>query len=99
MKPFNLEDAKAGKAVCTRTGNKVRILDYNLNGEYPLAVAILSKYSSDAVITATNNGCVRIGEPSDLDLFMDNAIGEGWVNPNYITDVEFEGSIKITFEL
>ena len=29
MKPFNLEEAKAGKPVCTRDGKHVKILDWN----------------------------------------------------------------------
>lgn len=29
MKPFNLEEAKAGKPVCTRAGLPVRIIDYD----------------------------------------------------------------------
>ena len=29
MKPFNLEEAKNGKPVCTRCGNNVEIIDFN----------------------------------------------------------------------
>ena len=29
MKPFNLEEAKAGKPVCTRDGKEVKILDFD----------------------------------------------------------------------
>lgn len=36
MKPFNLEEAKAGKPVCTRDGRKVNILRFDLNNPYPI---------------------------------------------------------------
>ena len=34
MKPFNLEEAKAGAPVCTRDGKDVVIIDYNYKCAY-----------------------------------------------------------------
>jgi hypothetical protein len=37
MKPFNLEEAKAGKPVCTRDGKRVEIISFeNPNSVYPI---------------------------------------------------------------
>lgn len=32
MKPFNLEEVKAGKSVCNRDGNDVRIICFDKRG-------------------------------------------------------------------
>ena len=36
MKPFNLEEAKAGKPVCTGEGFKVKLLGFNKPGDFPI---------------------------------------------------------------
>jgi hypothetical protein len=40
MKEFNLEEAKSGKPVCTRDGNKARILCFDAKGEFPIYALI-----------------------------------------------------------
>lgn len=41
FKPFDLEQAKAGKPVCTRDGRKARIICFDLkNGNHPIVAAI-----------------------------------------------------------
>ena len=43
MKPFNLEEAKAGKSVCTRDGRRVEILSFdNPNNGYPILARVFS---------------------------------------------------------
>lgn len=43
MKPFNLEEAKAGKPVCTRDGRRVEILSFdNPNNGYPILARVFS---------------------------------------------------------
>lgn len=43
MKPFNLEEAKAGKPVCTRDGRRVGILSFdNPNNGYPILARVFS---------------------------------------------------------
>lgn len=41
FKPFDLEQAKAGKPVCTRDGRKARIICFDLkNGNHPIVAVI-----------------------------------------------------------
>ena len=40
LKPFNFEDAKAGKPVCTRGGRKARIIYFDAKGDYPIVALI-----------------------------------------------------------
>lgn len=43
MKPFNLEEAKAGKPVCTRDGRRVEILSFDKpNNGYPILARVFS---------------------------------------------------------
>lgn len=43
MKPFNLEEAKAGKPVCTRDGRRVEILSFdNPNNGSPILARVFS---------------------------------------------------------
>lgn len=43
MKPFNLEEAKAGKPVYTRDGRRVEILSFdNPNNGYPILARVFS---------------------------------------------------------
>lgn len=43
MKPFNLEEAKAGKPVCTRDDRRVEILSFdNPNNGYPILARVFS---------------------------------------------------------
>ena len=43
LKPFDLEAAKAGKAVCTRNGLKARILCFDKKGGRPIVALIIDK--------------------------------------------------------
>jgi len=40
MKPFNLEEAKAGKPVCTRSGRKARIICFDARNDQPIVALI-----------------------------------------------------------
>lgn len=44
MKPFNLEEAKAGKPVCTRDGRRVEIISFEnpSNNNYPILAKVFS---------------------------------------------------------
>ena len=49
MKPFNLEEAKAGKPVCTRDGKRVEIISFeNPNSVYPILARVFS-YNIDYI--------------------------------------------------
>ena len=77
MKPFNLEEAKAGKPVCTRDGRDVRIICFDKrDAQYPI-VALLSEIGIEAVALYHQNG--KTGN-SDKDLFMKPEKKTGWIN-------------------
>lgn len=70
LKPFNLEEAKAGKPVCTREGKPVRILCFDLRGaNYPIVAAVLSD-TGEALISYDEQGRHRHNEESEDDLMM-----------------------------
>lgn len=79
-KPFNLEEAKAGKPVCTRDGRKARIICFDKKGGYPLVVLIeddggewIENYEVDGLNDPN-------GKEDNLDLMMLPERKEGWVN-------------------
>ena len=81
LKPFNLEEAKKGKPVCTRDGRKVRIILFDLKDKnYPIAAAIQDKDGDESIRTYTVEGIYDKGEISGLDLMMLPEKHEGWVN-------------------
>lgn len=81
MKPFNLEAAKAGATVQTRSGKAARILCFDLRtAEYPLVVAVaegnrefISEY------TAAGKYYEEATEESGFDLFMAPVQRTVWV--------------------
>ena len=78
MKPFNLEEALAGKPVVTRDGRKVTelYLFKTANSSYPLRVCIdkdIKDYTDRGTYYAKDT-------TSEHDLFMEEPIIESWVN-------------------
>ena len=82
MKQFNIDEAKAGKPVCTRDGRDVRLICFDFKThrrDYPLVALIkdgdmetLSEYSVDGK---------SIMKRSEYDLFMKTVVKlEGYVN-------------------
>ena len=78
LKPFDLEEAKKGKPVCTRNGHKARIVCFDVKGaNYPILTLVEecgkeSTYCYDACGKSTVN--------TDMDLMMLPEKHEGWVN-------------------
>ena len=70
MKPFNLEEAKAGKPVCTRDGRKVRIICFDRKDNTPI-VEILQ--------CVHNDGKCFHYDTSNNDLMMLPEKKEGWI--------------------
>lgn len=78
LKEFNLEEAKAGKPVCTRDGRKARIICFDLNNKNFPIVAIINcdteenayQYDIDGVCDEHDN---------NLNLMMFPEKKEGWV--------------------
>lgn len=55
MKPFNLEEAKVGKPVCTRNGRRVEIISFEnpSNNNYPILARVFS-YNTDYINLSYN---------------------------------------------
>jgi len=78
LKEFNLEEAKAGKPVCTRDGRKARIICFDLNNKNFPIVAIINcdteenayQYDIDGVCDEHDN---------NLNLMMFPEKKEGWI--------------------
>lgn len=82
MKPFNLEEAKAGKSICTRDGAPARIICYDAKGNHPIIALIEDEegeremprdYTIDGFFNNPNI-------PSDSDLMMVGDKRKGWIN-------------------
>lgn len=80
MKPFNLEEAKAGKPVCTRDGKPVRIVEFDMKDEKFPIVAIMIGRDKEEVGTFTLQGTYHTGIENLRDLMMVANKREGWVN-------------------
>lgn len=83
FKPFDLEQAKAGKPVCTRNGRKARIICFDVKSEnYPMPALIEDENSIREIpATYTNKGRFHHDNPiHTLDLVMLSRKKEGWIN-------------------
>ena len=82
MKPFNLEQAKAGAPVCTRNGQPVRIVCYDLKGykNYPILALIEDTVGAESTISYALNGHHSLDSETGIDLMMASVKREGWVN-------------------
>ena len=78
MKPFDIEQAKAGKPVQTRDGNDVEIVRFDLRGEYPI-LAVIKYPKADSAITFTESGKSFKDDDSYHDLFMKPEIKVGYI--------------------
>lgn len=72
MKPFNLDEAMAGKPICTRNGHKARIIVTDIkNNSFPIAAAFTDPtYRTEQVKAYTKNGTILISGEHCLDLMM-----------------------------
>jgi hypothetical protein len=74
VKPFNLEEAKAGKSLCTRDGRNARIICYDCKKEkYPIVALITNNNSNDTWEDFEDysiKGSYMVDEEHDLDLFI-----------------------------
>lgn len=80
MKPFNLEEAKAGKPVCTRDGYDARILCFDAKNPYFPVVALVNIDGLDTVVTYDNTGRQVIDKENDADLMMKSETKTGYIN-------------------
>lgn len=85
LKPFNLEEAKAGKPVCTRDGRKARIICFDrlTSDDYSKIVACVTTYDGkdEYILTYGIDGyIVNSQHPQVEDLMMLPEKKEGYVN-------------------
>ena len=82
MKPFNLEQAKAGAPVCTRDGQPARIVCYDLKGlkNYPIIALVESPVGVEATVSYALDGHHSLDSETGADLMMASVKREGWVN-------------------
>lgn len=82
MKPFNLEEAKAGKLVCNRAEEDVRIICFDRKSD--LNCPIIALHTNDGaedLFSHRIDGKYKEGSlVSKFDLFMKGEKREGWVN-------------------
>lgn len=79
LKPFDIEEAKQGKPVCTRDGRKATVWKQTLeNKNFPI-VAIVSCGQEENVYQYDING-VCDEHDENLDLMMFSQKKEGWIN-------------------
>lgn len=93
MKPFNLKEAKAGKPVCTRNGNPVRIICFDaLSDNYPI-IGLIKRIDYEELTTFTIDGHLNLNEQSGYDLMMATVKKEGYIALIDISDVRNENAI------
>lgn len=80
MKPFNLEEALAGKPVATRDGRKITAI-YHFTESKSIFSVVAHIEKSYSVDLFTVNGKWEEGLDNQIDLFM--AEPERWVNIYY----------------
>jgi len=79
MKPFNLEQAKAGKPVVTRDGRKAKIIYWERKQkDYPI-VALIGDWEQD-IESYRTDGRIMTHTDDGYDLFMASEKKTGWVN-------------------
>ena len=82
LKPFNLEEAKAGKPVCTRDGMKARIICFDKKAGRPIVVLVEGGDGNGEYVIFCDDGgyynCKEMPDCSDLMMLPEKK--EGWVN-------------------
>lgn len=81
LKPFDLQAAKAGKPVCTRSGKPVRIICFDVKGAKHPIIALVKEDGYERVCSYIPDGR-RFEEEKEWsdDLMMIPEKKEGWVN-------------------
>lgn len=78
MKEFNLEEAMAGKPVCTRDGIPARILCWDRSGIHPIVALVkIPQQLDEEIYTYSLKGEYVVGKIHYLDLMMASEKKEG----------------------
>ena len=70
MRPFNLEEAKAGKPVCLRDGRPVRVICYDRRGPRPSVALLPQEYGDEHASYFYADGSKAPGKKHKHDLMM-----------------------------
>lgn len=79
FKPFDLEEAKAGKPVCTKGGQKARIICFDAKGDKPI-IALVEMGTAETPNNYPIDGKAVSAKEASCDLMMLPEKKEGWVN-------------------
>ena len=98
LKPFDLQEAKEGKPVCTRDGRKARIICFDRRINTPI-VALIERDNHEEVLQCYfDNGRCCCDVISDYDLMMLPEKRKGWINIHqydvYKTKEEAEAKVS-----
>lgn len=80
MRKFNIEEAKQGKAVCTRDGRPARVLCYDRLGVFPVVALVRDTDDVEYAGYFTTNGSYYVGRESYTDLMMKPTKRTGFIN-------------------
>lgn len=95
MKPFNLEEAKQGKPVCTRDGRKARIICFDIKGDiYPI-VAAVEVNGIEYICQYDEKGQNYYNKSNVNKLMMLPEKHEGWVNVYKSHDSRYAGYASV----
>lgn len=99
MKPFNLEEAKVGKPVCTRNGRRVEIISFEnpSNNNYPILAKVFFGKDDYEEFTFTESGTFFVaGKESKADLMMveDEIIPSLWTQSCTEENITINYTIK-----
>lgn len=81
MRKFDIEQAKAGKPVCTKDGRDVTILKFDAKRKRPI-VGLIHDKDEDEIMGWYNDGSLMLYENllDERDLFLKSEKKEGWIN-------------------
>ncbi len=80
LKPFDLEAAKRGDPVCTRNGNKARIISFDSKSIYSIIALILDEEDEEEPHSFTENGhYIEDDDNHEFDLMMTQKTKKLWI--------------------
>lgn len=90
-KPFDLEEAKAGKPVCTRDGRRARIICFDAKGQHSI-IALVTDRIQESPYNYTEKGYHYIEDVETMaDLMMLSEKKVGYVNLYHNSNDRYAG--------